>query len=133
MSSTEEKTVCKWLKAYDSRSGRNVTVGVMVGVPIDLPSGEKAFNADYAVCNEAFDDFSRELGWNIAYGRAKAARPNRAKASVVDRGKSVWYSNQLNVRSEFEEFCGRCLAYFKDRQPAAKAREILEQMQKTEI
>ena len=122
----QEKIVCKWLKVQEPREGRMCTVGVMIGVPVDGPNGEKLFNADYSVCNEEYDEFDRDLAWRIAYGRAKACRPARAKKRVMKRVHSTWYGRQLQVSEEFASFCLRCQTYFKDRQPTAKAKEILD-------
>ena len=122
----QEKIVCKWLKVQEPREGRICTVGVMVGVPIDGPNGEKLFNADYSVCNEEYDEFDRDLAWRIAYGRAKACRPARAKKRVVKRVHSTWYGKQMRLSEEFADFCLRCRTYFKDREPAGKAEAVLD-------
>ena len=127
--SISEKTVCKWLKVYDRRSKRSFTVGVMVGVPIEGENGEPLFNADYSVCNENYDDFDRNIAWNIAYGRAMKAREKRAKQRILNRSSTTWYANQMRVKEEFDKFCQRCQIYFKDRQPAAKAKEVLDRIE----
>ena len=127
--SSVEKTVCRWLKVYDRRSGRNVTVGVMVGVPIDGENGEMLFNADYSVCNEQFDDFDRSAAWKIAYGRAKKARKKRAEQRIVNRSSTTWYAKQMRVKEEFDKFCQRCQTYFKDRKPTARAKAVLERIE----
>ena len=122
----QEKLVCKWLKVQEPREGRICTVGVMVGVPVDGSNGEKLFNADYSVCNEEYDDFDRELAWRIAYGRAKACRPSRAAKPIVYRRHGTWYGSQMRLSEEFPKFCERCQTYFKDREPTAKAKIVLD-------
>ena len=123
--SDAEKTVCKWLKVEDPREGKNVTIGVMVGVQIEGPNGEPMFNADYSVCNEEYDDFDRDLAWKIAYGRAKACRQGRAEKPIVYRRYGTWYGSQMRLSEEFPKFCERCQTYFKDREPAGKAKAVL--------
>ena len=122
----QEKLVCKWLKVQEPREGRMCTVGVMVGVPVDGPNGEKLFNADYSVCNEEYDEFDRELAWRIAYGRAKACRAARAAKTIVYRRHGTWYGSQMRLSEEFPKFCERCQTYFKDREPTAKAKTVLD-------
>ena len=124
--SDAEKTICKWLKVSDPRTGKVCTVGVMIGVPVDGAGGEPMFNADYSICNEEYDDFDRKLAWRIAYGRAKACRPARAVKPIVNRRHDTWYGSQMRLSEEFPKFCERCQTYFGDRVPAGKAKAVLE-------
>ena len=124
--SDAEKTICKWLKVSDPRTGKVCTIGVMIGVPVDGAGGEPMFNADYSICNEEYDDFDRKLAWRIAYGRAKACRPARAVKPIVNRRHDTWYGSQMRLSEEFPKFCERCQTYFGDRVPAGKAKAVLE-------
>ena len=128
MNNFKERPGCpifEWISLYNHATNRMEKVGVMVGVQIDGPNGEKLFNADYAICNKNLDTFNPEKGLQIAYGRAIKARPKRASRRVVGENVHVGYTD-LILDDVFGSFCLRCRKYYKDRLPTAKAQKMLE-------
>ncbi len=120
ISKLDGNPIKQWIKAYDVRTDRMYTVGVMVGCRLEGENGEKLFNADYAICHSEYDMFDPEMAVKIAYGRARAARPNRAKRNVVRRDCG-WEGSKVDIREEFSKFIERCQTYYKDCRPTAKA------------
>lgn len=120
ISKLDGNPIKQWIRAYDSRTDRNYIVGVMVGCCLDGENGEKLFNADYALCNGEYDAFDPDMAIKIAYGRARSARPNRAKQNVVRRDCG-WKGSGVDIREEFSKFIERCQTYYKDCRPTGKA------------
>ena len=120
ISTLEGNPIKEWIKVYDYRTRRNITVGVMVGCRIDGENGEKLFNADYSIINSEYDIFDPDTAVKIAYGRARKARPRRAKKNVVDR-ECGWNGSGVSLVEVFTDFIERCQKYYKDCRPTAKA------------
>ncbi len=120
ISDLEGNPIKEWIKVYDYRTGRNFTVGVMVGCRVDGDNGEKLFNADYAIAHSEYDEFDPETAIKIAYGRARKARSRRAKKNVIDR-ECGWPGSGVSLVERFTDFIERCQRYYKDCRPTAKA------------
>lgn len=120
ISGLEGNPIKEWIKAYDPHTNRVYTIGVLVGCMVESKEDEKLFNADYSVVNSDYDDFDPELAIKIAYGRARKARPRRARKNVVRRDAS-WFKSGINMQEKYLNFIERCQKYYKDCRPTAKA------------
>ena len=120
ISDLEGRPIKEWIRAYDERTGRIYTVGVLVGCMVDSPNGEKLFNADYSLAQTEYDEFDPELAIKIAYGRARQARPRRAEKKVVRRDCG-WKGSGVDICEKYFDFIERCQKYYKDCRPTAKA------------
>jgi hypothetical protein len=120
ISGLEGNPIKEWIRAYDPRTDRTYTIGVLVGCIIESENGEKLFNADYAIANTDYDEFDPDLAIKIAYGRARKARPRRAGKNVIRRDIG-WFKSGVNIQEKYFDFIERCQKYYKDARPSAKA------------